>query len=209
MIIKNRSKSSHQWLHEHFRDKYVKESKKRKLCSRAWFKLEQINNKYKIFKLGMNVLDLGSSPGSWSEYSVNKIGRQGQIIACDILPMKYINNVIFIQGDLNNNIILHKVLNLCRTKTINVIMSDMAPNTSGCSLIDLPKIIALGELALFISKNLLVKNGILLLKLFQGTGFETFLKRICSLFLKVKICKPDSSRGRSREVFILAIGLKN
>ncbi|CAL4323481.1 Ribosomal RNA large subunit methyltransferase E [Buchnera aphidicola (Eriosoma lanigerum)] len=208
MFLKKKNGSSKKWLNEHFQDKYVKQAKKNKLRSRAWFKLEQIDNKYKLLHVGMNIIDLGSSPGSWLEYSVNKIGDTGTIIACDILPMKNINNVNFIQGDLRDNMVLNKLFFFCKNKKFNLVMSDMSPNISGYTLIDLPRIFFLNELALFIANKVLIHNGIFLVKSFLGKGFDSFLKKLHTVFLQVKTYKPDSSRSRSREIFILAIGLK-
>ncbi|XRX42782.1 MAG: RlmE family RNA methyltransferase [Buchnera aphidicola (Eriosoma harunire)] len=208
-MSKRRSISSSRWLIEHFKDKYVREAKKKKLRSRAWFKLNQIDLKYNLFKMGMNVIDLGCSPGGWSQYAVHKIGKNGKIIACDILPMKSINNVKFIKGNLECPIILHQLLLCCENIKINVVMSDMAPNVSGCMLIDFKNMILLNELALSISVQVLSKHGSLLLKTYQGQDFILFLKKIRSMFFNIKVYKPDSSRTRSREIFLLATGLKN
>ncbi|CAL4043201.1 Ribosomal RNA large subunit methyltransferase E [Buchnera aphidicola (Tetraneura ulmi)] len=208
MIVKKRSHSSKLWLSEHFKDEYVKKSHKKKLISRAWFKLQEIDNKEKLFKLGMNVLDLGSSPGSWSKYASEKVGKLGKVFSCDIIPMNFIPNVNFIQGDLRKASNFKKLLLLIKNTKINTVISDMSPNTSGCSLIDLPKIFHLGGISISISKVVLSNNGKLVLKTFQGTGFDKFLKKISALFLNVKIRKPNASRGRSREVFIVASKLK-
>ncbi|WP_367673431.1 23S rRNA (uridine(2552)-2'-O)-methyltransferase RlmE [Buchnera aphidicola] len=195
---------SNNWLHNHFCDKYVKLAHKKGFRSRATFKLAELNNSDKIFQLGMTVIDLGSAPGSWSEYAVSKIGENGKIIACDILPMVPIKNVHFIQGDFREKIIFDKLLNHVRSTSVSVVMSDMAPNISGHSCIDIPKSIFLCNLALNISKITLVSGGTLLLKLFQGEGFDTFLKKIHNLFSIVKIRKPNSSLASSREVYIVA-----
>lgn len=196
--------NSNKWLKRHFCDKYVKLAYKKGFRSRAKFKLAELNNSDKIFQIGMNVIDLGSSPGSWSEYAVSKIGKQGKIVACDILPMLPIKNVHFIQGDIREKVIFDKLLHFIRLTPVNVVMSDMAPNMSGYSCIDIPKSIFLCNLALEVSKITLVQGGTLLLKLFQGEGFDTFLKKIYDLFSLVKIRKPYSSLTSSREVFIVA-----
>ncbi|QCI20517.1 23S rRNA (uridine(2552)-2'-O)-methyltransferase RlmE [Buchnera aphidicola (Brachycaudus cardui)] len=204
MISQKKSKSSHRWLSEHFQDAYVKKAQKNKIRSRAWFKLEQLDKSNKLFKSGMNVIDLGSSPGSWSQYAMQKIGKKGRIIACDILPMKPIIGVNFFQGDFRNKKILNLILNSLHNIKLDLVMSDMAPNITGNFSIDMPRIINLSQLALKISDYVLSKNGIFLLKSFQGEGFNEFYKEIKILFSKVKICKPKTSRTRSREIFILA-----
>ncbi|HXK00323.1 MAG TPA: 23S rRNA (uridine(2552)-2'-O)-methyltransferase RlmE [Buchnera sp. (in: enterobacteria)] len=203
MIKKNKC-FSNKWLRRHFCDKYVKLANKKGFRSRAIFKLEELQNSDKIFQSGMTVIDLGSAPGSWSEYAVSKIGKHGKIVACDMLPMSPIKNVHFIQGDFREKIVVNKLLNYVQFTPINVVMSDMAANISGKSCIDIPRSIFLCNLALDVSTITLVKGGTLLLKLFQGEGFDGFLKKIRDLFSLVKIRKPNASRASSREVFIVA-----
>ncbi|QFQ32942.1 23S rRNA (uridine(2552)-2'-O)-methyltransferase RlmE [Buchnera aphidicola (Aphis fabae)] len=204
MMAKNKSNSSKRWLSEHFQDQYVKEAKKNKIRSRSWFKLEEIDKNNKLFKPGMNVIDLGSSPGGWSQYAMNKIGKTGSVIACDILPMKKITGVKFFQVDFRNVNILNFMLNRLSNNTFNIVMSDMAPNITGCWSIDMPRIIEICKIALKISTCILPKNGIFLVKSFQGEGLNEFFTEIKTLFSKIKICKPKTSRSRSREIFILA-----
>lgn len=204
MIIKNKSNSSKRWLLEHFQDKYVKEAKKNKIRSRSWFKLKEIDKNNKLFKPGMNIIDLGASPGGWSQYAVNKIGKTGSILAYDILPMTKITGVKFFQGDFRNVNTLNFILNNLSNKTFNVVMSDMAPNITGCWSVDMPRIIEICKIALKISRFVLAKNGVFLVKSFHGEGLNEFFKEIRTLFSKIKICKPKTSRSRSREIFILA-----
>lgn len=204
MISKKKSRSSVRWLLEHFQDKYVKDAKKNKIRSRAWFKLEELDKSNKLFKIGMNIIDLGASPGSWSQYALSKIGKKGRILACDILPMKPITGVDFFQGDFRNKKTLNLMLNFLKNTKIHLVMSDMAPNITGNFSIDMPCIIDLCRLALKISQYVLSINGVFLLKSFQGEGFNEFYKEIKILFSTVKICKPKTSRTRSREIFILA-----
>lgn len=204
MISKKKKNSSNRWLSEHFNDPYFKEAKKNKIRSRSWFKLEEIDKNNRLFKPGMNVLDLGSSPGGWSQYAVRKINPKGYILACDILPMKKIEGVDFFQGDFSNKKILNLMLNSFSNINFNLVMSDMAPNITGCSSIDMPRIIEICKIAFKISNNFLSRNGIFLVKSFQGEGFNEFFMYIKRLFSKVKICKPKTSRARSREIFILA-----
>ncbi|QIQ41967.1 MAG: 23S rRNA (uridine(2552)-2'-O)-methyltransferase RlmE [Buchnera aphidicola (Microlophium carnosum)] len=204
MISKKKSSSSNRWLLEHFNDQYVKQAKKNNIRSRAWFKLEQLDASNKLFKIGMNVVDLGAAPGSWSQYAIDRIGKKGRIIACDILPIKPISGVNIFQGDLRNKKIFSSMLSSLSDTAIHLVMSDMAPNITGNFSIDMPRIIELSKLALKISNHVLSKNGIFLLKSFQGEGFNELYKKINILFTKIKICKPKTSRTRSREIFILA-----
>ncbi|QCI22826.1 23S rRNA (uridine(2552)-2'-O)-methyltransferase RlmE [Buchnera aphidicola] len=204
MISKKKTSSSNRWLLEHFKDQYVKDAKKNNIRSRAWFKLEQLDKSNKLFKTGMSVIDLGAAPGSWSQYAVNRIGKKGRVIACDILPIRPIEGVNVFQGDFRNKKTLNLMLSSVRNTTFQLVMSDMAPNITGNFSIDMPRIIDLCKLALKISNYLLSKNGIFLLKSFQGEGFNELYKEIKMLFTKIKICKPKTSRTRSREIFILA-----
>ncbi|MFP3036897.1 MAG: 23S rRNA (uridine(2552)-2'-O)-methyltransferase RlmE [Arsenophonus sp.] len=208
MTNRKRSISSTRWLSEHSNDKYVFQAKKRNLRSRAWFKLDDINKSDKIFKSGMNVVDLGAAPGSWSQYAISKIGRTGKVIACDLLPIDPIIGVDFLQGDLQDNKILKKLFELIGEKKIQVVMSDMAPNMSGIPVIDIPRFIYLAKLSLNILRCILAIGGSFIVKIFYGDGFNEYLKEIHSLFLKVKIRKPNASRLRSREVYIVATGRK-
>ncbi|QCI16051.1 RlmE family RNA methyltransferase [Buchnera aphidicola] len=203
MIYKKKN-SSNRWLLEHFKDLYVKKAKNNKIRSRAWFKLEQLDKSNRIFKTNMNVIDLGAAPGSWSQYAVSKIGKKGRIIACDILPIKPITGVDIFQGDFSNKKTLNFMLNSFSHIKFHLVMSDMTPNITGHFSIDMPRIINLAKLALKISNYVLSKKGIFLLKSFQGEGFNELYKEIKIFFKHIKICKPKTSRTRSREIFILA-----
>ncbi|CUR53229.1 RlmE family RNA methyltransferase [Buchnera aphidicola] len=204
MILKKYSLKSMNWFKNSLKDSFIRKRNKNNLRSRAWFKLEELDNYLKIFKKGMNIVDLGSSPGSWSQYAQKKIGLTGSIIACDILPMKKISNVIFVLGDISNFLIFEKLVSLSKNKICNVIMSDIAPNISGISIIDNEKFFYLCDVVLNVAFKILDKNGILIFKLFQGVGFKEYLKKIFKHFVIVKIFKPNSSRANSREVFIIA-----
>lgn len=204
MVTKNRSKSSKFWIKKNDKDQYVIQAKRRKFRSRSWFKLQEIEKKNKIFKSNMNVIDIGSSPGGWSQYAIKRIKPKGIIIACDILPMKPIKNVIFFKGNFCQKDIFNNFLNICKKRKIQVCMSDLSPNITGISSIDIPKSFMLASYALKICLSTLEPNGIFLIKIFQGDGFNNFLKKINFLFKSVKICKPSASRSRSREVYILA-----
>ncbi|MFC0179507.1 23S rRNA (uridine(2552)-2'-O)-methyltransferase RlmE [Thorsellia kenyensis] len=208
MAGKKRSASSSRWLQEHFSDQFVKQAQKKGLRSRAWFKLEEIQKVDKLFKPGMTVVDLGAAPGGWSQYAVSQIGQSGSVIACDILPMDSIAGVDFLQGDFREEMVLNALLERVGDSKVNVVMSDMAPNMSGTPAVDIPRSMYLVELAIDMAKQVLAENGHLLVKVFQGDGFDEILKDIRSMFKTVKVRKPDASRSRSREVYIVGLGRK-
>ncbi|MFT5879545.1 MAG: 23S rRNA (uridine2552-2'-O)-methyltransferase [Moritella sp.] len=200
--------SSKGWLQEHHSDKYVKDAKKQGLRSRATFKLEEIQAKDKLLKPGMTIVDLGAAPGGWSQYAVKQLGNDGKVISCDILPMDPIAGVDFLQGDFRDEKVLSALLNKVGDDMVDVVISDMAPNMSGNIGVDQPAAMYLVELALEMCGEVLKPNGSFAVKVFQGEGFEQFMKDVRSLFKVVKTRKPDSSRARSREVFIVATGYK-
>ncbi|MDF7666883.1 23S rRNA (uridine(2552)-2'-O)-methyltransferase RlmE [Orbaceae bacterium ESL0727] len=208
MSSKKRSASSTRWLQEHFKDRFVLQAQKKGLRSRAWFKLEEIQQSDKLFKPGITVVDLGAAPGGWSQYAASIIGNQGRIIACDLLPMDPIVGVDFLQGDFRDKAVLQTLLERVGEKKVQVVMSDMAPNMSGQPAVDIPRAMYLVELALDMCRDVLAQNGSFIVKVFQGEGFENYLKEIRSLFKTVKIRKPEASRARSREVYIVATGMK-
>ncbi|CRK85609.1 Ribosomal RNA large subunit methyltransferase E [Candidatus Providencia siddallii] len=208
MMIKKYSANSNRWLYKHFKDKYFQQAKKKNLRSRAWFKLEEIQQSDNIFKPGITVVDLGSSPGGWSKYVISQLGRNCRIIACDLLPMTPIVGVEFLQGDFCDEIFLTSFLKYIGNKKVQVIMSDMLHNTSGISAIDVPRSIRLAEAALNICRISLAPGGCFIVKIFNGYGFNEYLKNINNLFTKVKIRKPNSSRQQSREKYIVATELK-
>lgn len=205
---KSHSASSKRWMQEHVNDFYVKEANKKGLRSRAVFKLEEINNKDKLIRSGMTVVDLGAAPGSWSQWAVDTVGLNGKVIACDILAMDSIAGVDFLQGDFREESVLNALLNRIGDKKVDVVLSDMAPNMSGNSAIDQPKSMYLVELALDMCRSVLVKDGSFIVKVFMGSDFDTFMAEVRTLFKTVKTRKPDSSRARSREVYLVATGYK-
>ena len=205
---KTRTVSSQKWMKEHFDDEYVKKAQKLGLRSRAVFKIEEINNKDKLIKPGMNVVDLGAAPGSWSEYAVKVLGNKGQVVACDILPMESIAGVAFLQGDFREEAVLNALLSKIDGRNVDVVMSDMAQNMSGNEATDQPRNMYLVELALDMCHQVLKKNGSFVVKVFQGDGFEQYMKDVRAAFVNVKTRKPESSRARSREVYIVATGYK-
>ncbi|KKD01657.1 23S rRNA (uridine(2552)-2'-O)-methyltransferase RlmE [Photobacterium halotolerans] len=208
MSKKKHSASSGRWLKEHFDDKYVMEAQKKGYRSRAIFKLEEIQNKDKLLKPGMTVVDLGAAPGGWSQYAASVVGDSGQVIACDILPMDSLPGVSFLQGDFREEAVLDALLERIQPAMVDVVLSDMAPNMSGNLASDQPRAMYLVELALDMCRQVLAPNGSFAVKVFQGEGFDQYLAEVRSMFKAVKIRKPDSSRDRSREVYIVATGYK-
>ncbi len=208
MSKKKHTASSKRWLDEHFDDEYVKKAQKLGLRSRAVFKIEEINLKDKLIKPGMKVVDLGAAPGGWSEYATKVVGDNGQVVACDILPMDPIAGVDFLQGDFREEAVLNALLDRIGGKDIDVVMSDMAANFTGNDSADSARSMYLVELALDMCHQVLKSNGAFVVKVFQGEGFDQFFKEVKSMFKVVKTRKPESSRARSREVYLVATGFK-
>lgn len=202
------SNSSTRWLKEHFDDEYVKKAQKLGLRSRAVFKIEEINLKDKLIKPGMKVVDLGAAPGGWSEYAAKVVGDKGQVVACDILPMDALAGVDFLEGDFREEAVLNALLTRIDGKNIDVVMSDMAANMTGNDMADAARNMFLVELALDMCSQVLKKEGAFVVKVFQGAGFEEYMKAARSVFKTVKTRKPESSRARSREVYIVGTGYK-
>ena len=207
-MAKKRSSSSRRWLDEHFNDHFVQKAQKKGLRSRAVFKLEEIQQRDRLIKKGQTVVDLGAAPGGWSQYVADYFNGDGQIIACDILPMDPIAGVDFLQGDFRDEAVLQALLTRIDGKNVDVVLSDMAPNMSGNDNVDQPRAMYLVELALDMCHQVLKPNGSFVVKVFHGQGFEEFLKDVRSAFKTVKTRKPDSSRARSREVYLVATGYK-
>ena len=195
----SRSKSSQKWLKDHFDDVYVKQAQKAGYRSRAVYKLLEIQEKDHILKHGMTVVDLGAAPGGWSQVASKIVGSSGKVIALDILPIDSLAHVEFIQVDFMEPSVLDG-------QEVSLVMSDMAPNISGIKVVDQPKAMYLAELALDLAQNVLCKNGNFLVKVFQGSGFDSYYKTLQSLFSKVTTRKPKASKSNSREVYLLARG---
>lgn len=208
MTKKARSASSKRWLKEHFDDQYVQKAKKQGLRSRAAFKIEEIQEKDRLIKPGMTVVDLGAAPGGWSQFAADIVGSKGQVIACDLLEMDSIAGVDFLQGDFRDEDVLQALLNRIEGKNVDVIMSDMAPNMSGNGTVDQSRAMYLVELALEMCRETLKKDGALVIKVFHGAGFDEYFRELKRAFKTVKTRKPDSSRARSREVYLVATGWK-
>ncbi|NOX08606.1 MAG: 23S rRNA (uridine(2552)-2'-O)-methyltransferase RlmE [Gammaproteobacteria bacterium] len=203
-----RSKSSSRWLREHFSDPYVKKSQQEGYRSRAVYKLEEIQKKSRIIRPGMNVVDLGSSPGGWSQYAAPLVGKSGNVFALDILPMDPIPDVHFIEGDFREDEALEKMMSVLDNQRIDLVMSDMAPNISGMEAVDQPRAMYLVELAADMAEKTLKSGGTLLVKAFHGEGFDEVFREIRQHYDKVSARKPQASRSRSREVYLLAQGFR-
>ncbi|WP_058480993.1 23S rRNA (uridine(2552)-2'-O)-methyltransferase RlmE [Legionella waltersii] len=202
----NRTKSSKRWLKEHFDDVYVKKAQAEGYRSRAVYKLKEVDEKEHLLKPGMTVVDLGAAPGGWTQYVTEKLQGEGRVVALDILPMDALPDVEFIQGDFREEDVLQKLLNIIPERSIDLLLSDMAPNMSGSSAIDIPRSMYLVELAFDFAEQMLKPGGNLLVKLFHGTGFDELVKKARISFEKVIIRKPSASRSRSKETYLLAKG---
>ena len=201
-----RSKSSHSWLREHFDDVYVKKAKQDGYRSRAVYKLLELNERDHFIKPGMTVVDLGAAPGGWSQAVSHLVGDHGRVVALDILPMDALAGVDIIQGDFREQEVLDQLLQTLDGALVDLVMSDMAPNISGNKSVDLPRAMYLAELALDLARQVLKPGGDLVMKVFQGEGFDALMQELKSSFEKVVIRKPKASRPRSKEVYILARG---
>jgi 23S rRNA (uridine2552-2'-O)-methyltransferase len=200
--------SSHRWMNEHLNDEYVKKAQKEGYRCRAVYKLIEITDKNQIITKGDRILDLGAAPGGWSQVAAKIVGKTGQIIASDILPIEEIPGVDFLQGDFTEMSVYKALLSLTKDQKINTVLSDMAPNMSGQLSVDQPKSMYLAELALDMAIKTLTPNGHFLVKVFQGDGFDAYVQIARQTFKRVAIKKPKASRARSKEVYLLASQLK-
>ena len=205
---KSRSKSSGAWLREHFDDHYVKEAKRLGLRSRAAFKLMEIQEKDRLIKPGMVVVDLGAAPGGWSQFAMDLVGDRGRVIASDILPMDSLAGVEFVEGDFTEESVFNELMDLVGDNKADLVISDMAPNMSGMQAVDQPRSMYLAELALDMAKQVLKPGGSIVFKVFQGEGFDELLREMRPAFAQTVTRKPASSRSRSREVYLVAKSYK-
>ncbi|MDG1474967.1 MAG: 23S rRNA (uridine(2552)-2'-O)-methyltransferase RlmE [Porticoccaceae bacterium] len=196
------------WIQQHVKDPYVKQSQADGYRSRASYKLLEIVNKDRLIRSGMTVVDLGSAPGGWSQVAARLVGDRGRVHALDILPMDPIAGVDFVQGDFTEAEIFRELSELIENRPVDLVISDMAPNLSGNRAVDQPAVMYLVELAMEMAQNVLTKDGVFIAKLFQGEGFDTFVLEVRKLFNRVSLTKPDASRSKSREVYLVAKGLK-
>jgi 23S rRNA (uridine2552-2'-O)-methyltransferase len=204
-MVKKRS-SSKAWLREHREDPYVQQALRDGYRSRACYKLLELQEREKLIRPGMTVLDLGSAPGGWSQVAAGLVGGRGQVIASDILPMDSIAGVSFVQGDFTENEVFERISAELGDKPVDLVISDMAPNMSGVSAVDQPKSIYLVELALDMACRVLAPGGTFVTKVFQGEGFDELFKATRAEFERVLTRKPSASRPRSREVYLVARG---
>lgn len=200
------SKTSKQWMREHINDPFVQLAQKEGYRSRAAYKLLEIDAKDHLLKPGMVVVDLGATPGGWSQVAAAKVGRSGKVIGLDLLPLDPLSGVEFIQGDFRDDAVLKQLEDLLQGKPVGLVISDMAPNICGIASADQARAMHLVELAMEFALEHLKPEGSFLVKVFQGAGFEDFYKSMRSRFAKVVTRKPKASRDRSSEVYLLATG---
>ena len=203
--MSRRSRSSGRWLKEHFTDPFVQRARTEGRRSRAVFKLEEIDRRERLLRRGAVCLDLGAAPGAWSEYARERVGREGRVVASDLLAMAAVAGVEFVQGDVREEEIFNRILSLLPPRGVDVLLSDMAPNLSGVDAIDQPRSLHLAELALDMAGRVLKPGGHALIKLFQGAGFAELVQGARGRFGRVKLVKPGASRSRSPEIYLLAM----
>jgi 23S rRNA (uridine2552-2'-O)-methyltransferase len=203
-----RSKSSQRWLQEHEKDRFVQKSRKDGYRSRASYKLLALDDKDRLLKPGMTVVDLGAAPGGWSQVAMERIGHHGRVIASDILAMDALAGVEFIKGDFTEEAVLAEILAAIGDQPVDLVISDMAPNMSGLKAVDQPRAMFLVELAVDMMGQVLKPGGNFVAKVFQGEGFDALLLEVRKLFQSVSMRKPEASRARSREVYLVAKGYR-
>jgi 23S rRNA (uridine2552-2'-O)-methyltransferase len=204
-MAKKRS-SSKAWLREHREDPYVQRAQKEGYRSRACYKLLELQERDRLLRPGMTVVDLGSAPGGWSQVAARIVGSKGRVIASDILAMDGLEDVLFIQGDFTEDDVFDRLCAEIGDDGVQLVMSDMAPNMSGMAAVDQPRSMYLVELALDFALRTLEPDGSFLAKVFQGEGFDDLLANARAHFASVVTRKPEASRSRSREVYLLARG---
>ncbi len=204
----SRSKSSRRWLDRHFDDPYVKRAHREGLRSRAAYKLQELDAKDHLLRPGMTVADLGAAPGGWSQVAARAVAPGGRVVALDLLPMAPVPGVEFIQGDFREEAVLRALTDLLGGARLDLVMSDMAPNVSGIAAVDQPAAMYLCELALDFAREALKPGGGLVVKAFQGEGFDPWLIELRRAFAQVKSRKPKASRAKSRELYLVARGLR-
>lgn len=198
-------KSSNAWMKDHVNDFYVKQAKKEGYRSRAAYKLIEISDRDNLLKLGMTVVDLGATPGGWSQVAANKVGLSGRVFSLDVLKMGELPGVIFIQGNIEEESTLTELRKNLGERPVDLVISDMSPNITGIAISDQARCMYLAELALEFSMTQLNSDGNFLVKVFQGSGFEQFMKAMRTSFKQVATRKPKASRGRSNEIYLLGL----
>jgi 23S rRNA (uridine2552-2'-O)-methyltransferase len=204
-----RSKSSQRWLREHFDDPFVARAQQEGYRSRAVYKLTEIDRRDQLLRPGLRVVDLGAAPGGWSQYAAERVGPSGRVVASDILAMEPIPGVEIVTGDFHEESVLSAILEQLGGEMADLVLSDIAPNLSGTDAIDQPRAMHLCELALDLAVRVLKPNGAFLVKLFQGQGSDEFMRELRRRFARVVVRKPEASRPRSREVYVLARGVRD
>ncbi len=204
----SRSKTSKRWLREHFDDIYVKKAQQDGYRSRAAYKLLELQEKDRIIKPGMTVVDLGAAPGGWSQVAAKLVGHNGLVIASDILEMDNIAGVQFLQGDFREEEVYKQLLEIIGDLPVDLVISDMAPNMSGVDAVDQPRAMYLAELALEMASQVLKKEGAFVVKVFQGAGLQEYRKLLQERFTTLITRKPEASRARSKETYLLAKGFR-
>lgn len=201
-----RSKTSKQWMREHVNDPYVKQARKEGYRSRAAYKLKEMAERDRLLRPGMTVVDLGATPGGWSQVAAAAVGARGLVLALDVLEMMPLRGVTFIQADFTDDGAPARLAAALEGRAVDLVLSDMAPNISGIAVSDQARSVALAELALDFAVNYLKADGNLLVKVFQGAGFEGFMRAVRGHFSRVATRKPKASRDRSNELYVLATG---
>lgn len=199
-----RSKSSARWLREHFQDEYVQRARAEGWRSRAVYKLSEVDERDRLMRPGMTVVDLGAAPGGWSQYAARRVGGDGLVVALDVLPMDALAGVECIQGDFREQSVYDALLRRIEGRPVDLVLSDMAPNTSGMRAVDQPRAMHLVELAVEFARGALRPGGDFLVKVFQGEGFDALLRDLRGSFATVNSRKPKASRARSAELYLLA-----
>lgn len=203
-----RTKSSKRWLQEHEGDLYVQRARQEGYRSRASYKLLELHDKDRLFRPGMTVLDLGAAPGGWSQVAEKLVGHRGVVIASDILVMDTLAGVTFVQGDFTEDETYQAILEAIDGRPVDIVMSDMAPNMSGNKAIDQPRTMYLVELALDMAGKTLKRGGTFVVKVFHGEGFDDLVRTLRASFTRVVVRKPEASRSRSSEVYVVASGFQ-
>jgi len=202
--VSRRGKSSGRWLREHFSDRFVRRARAEGRRSRAAFKLEELDRAEKLFFPGAVVVDLGAAPGGWSQYAARALAGKGEVYALDLLPMDAIPGVTFLQGDFREQAVLDGLLGRLGGRRVDLVMSDMAPNISGVDVVDQARAAELEALALDFARRVLGPEGVLVMKVFQGAGFRELLQDARRQFRTVRMRKPEASRQRSSETYLVA-----
>jgi 23S rRNA (uridine2552-2'-O)-methyltransferase len=203
-----KTKSSRRWLDRHFNDPYVKRAQLEGYRSRAAFKLIELQERDRLLHPGMAVVDLGAAPGGWSQVARRLVGQEGRVLALDILPMEPLAGVTFLLGDFREAPVLEELSAALAGNRLDLVLSDMAPNVSGLAAVDQPRAAYLCELALDLASDVLKPKGSMVVKAFQGEGFDDYLRQLREAFSQVLIRKPEASRSQSREVYLVAKGFR-